>query len=72
MAKPKVPNTKLHPIAYDALLELQARIYAEIGRREDRQDIVSAVIYGITAPQAAGMLTVFHREAAAHDADEAT
>jgi hypothetical protein len=67
MAKPKVPNTRVHPLAHDALVALQTALERDHGRKERREDIVSALLHGVTAPQAAGMLPVFHRDAAAYD-----
>jgi hypothetical protein len=67
MATPKVPNTRYHPLAHEALIALQAALERDFGRKERLEDIVSALVYGVTAPQATGMLSVFHQHAAAHD-----
>jgi hypothetical protein len=43
---------------------LQSALEAEEGIKASREDIASALIYGATVPQAAGMLTAFIRHAA--------
>lgn len=58
------PNVQLHPLADKALKRLKARLEAEEGRTASERQIVSALVYGITPAQAAGMLIAFTRDAA--------
>ena len=61
------PNVRLHPRANDELARLQAALDAEGLPKTRREDIVSALVYGTTAPQAAGMLLAFTRMLATSD-----
>jgi hypothetical protein len=57
-------TTRLDPLAEEALKTLQTRLESEEGHKASREEIVSALVFGATPPQAAGMLIAFTREAA--------
>jgi len=57
-------TTRLHPLAERALKELKQRLEAEEGHKVTQEEIVSALVFGATPPQAAGMLIAFTRTAA--------
>jgi hypothetical protein len=57
-------TTRLDPLAEDALRTLQKGIESEEGRKASREEIVSALVFGATPAQAAGMLIAFTRAAA--------
>lgn len=54
----------LDPLAEDALKRLQRRLESEEGHAASGRQIVSALIYGITPAQTAGMLIAFTRDRA--------
>lgn len=58
-------SVPLDPLAEEALKQLQARLENEEGRSASARQIVSALIYGVTPAQAAGMLISFTRARAA-------
>jgi hypothetical protein len=62
-------TTRLDPLAEDALKDLQARLEREEGHKASQVEIVSALVFGATPPQAAGMLIAFTRAASAKGAD---
>lgn len=65
MPQPKAPNVRVHPLAHEDLKRLQAGLEADEGVKARHEDIVSALVHGVTVPQAAGMLSAFNRYAAA-------
>jgi hypothetical protein len=62
-------TTRLDPLAENALKTLQKRIESEEGRKASREEIVSALVYGATPSQAAGMLIAFTRAVAQGSAE---
>lgn len=58
--------TKLHPLAERALKDLQLRLESDEGRSASQREILSALAFGATPAQTAGMLIAFTR-AAAHE-----
>jgi len=56
-----ITTVRLHPLASDAAKQLIAELSAEMGVRATREEIVSALLCGATAPQTAGMLIAFTR-----------
>jgi hypothetical protein len=62
-------TTRLDPLAEDALKDLQVRLEREEGHKASQATIVSALVFGATPPQAAGMLIAFTRAAAEERAD---
>jgi hypothetical protein len=62
-------TTRLDPLAEDALKDLQVRLEREEGHKASQVEIVSALVFGATPPQAAGMLIAFTRAAAEQRAD---
>jgi hypothetical protein len=66
-----MPTTiPLDPLAEAALKRLQSRLESEEGRTASGRQIVSALIYGATPAQAAGMLIAFTRASAAAKAGD--
>jgi len=65
-----MPTTvRLSPIADEALKRLQSRLRSEEGHDASERKIVSALVYGATPAQAAGMLIAFNRAAAQEKPD---
>jgi len=62
-----ITTVRLHPLAVDAAKSLIAELSADMGVRATREDIVSALLVGATAPQTSGMLIAFTRLAALAD-----
>jgi hypothetical protein len=63
MAKPAYTTVRLDgPAAHDAD-ELLAQLRRDIGVKASRDLIVRALIWGVTAPQAAGMLAAYIKHA---------
>lgn len=58
-------TVRLHPLAERRLNRLIEQLQAEEGHKATRQDVVAALVSGVTPAQAAGMLLAFQREAAA-------
>jgi hypothetical protein len=56
--------TKLAPLAEEALKTLQMRLEREEGQRASQKEILSALVFGATPSQTAGMLIAFTRAAA--------
>lgn len=57
----------LDPLAEEALKRLKERLERDEGRSASGRQIVSALIYGATPAQTAGMLIAFTRARAAAD-----
>jgi hypothetical protein len=57
-------TTRLDPLAQKALKRLKKGLEAEEGRKASQEEIVSALVFGATPAQAAGMLIAFTRAAA--------
>jgi len=53
--------TKLDPLAERALKDLQGRLAREEGHKASQREILSALVYGATPSQTAGMLIAFTR-----------
>jgi hypothetical protein len=51
----------LEPLAEEALKQLQSRLESEEGQDVSGRKIVSALIYGATPAQTAGMINAFNR-----------
>lgn len=64
-------TTRLHPLAKQALKELKQRLESEEGRKATQEEIVSALVFGTSPAQAAGMLIAFTRVAARQSDEEA-
>jgi len=64
-------TTRLHPLAERALKELKQCLEAEEGHKATQEEIVSALIFGTSPAQAAGMLIAFTRVAARQSDEEA-
>lgn len=62
------PNTRLDPTANAQLKELKVALQKEFGLKASGEDIASALICGISVPQAAGMLIAYNKERS--EADE--
>jgi hypothetical protein len=54
-------SVRLHPVAANALKELQERLEREEHVHASERRIVFALIYGATPPQTIGMLNAFTR-----------
>lgn len=57
-------TTRIHPLAEKSLRVLQTRLKAEEGHSASQREIVSALVFGATPAQTAGMLIAFTRAAA--------
>jgi len=62
-------RVELHPLAEAKLKEIEDELPGH-GYKASRADIVNALIFGATTPQAHGMLPYFVRRAYAHDHPE--
>lgn len=61
-----MPTTiPLDPLAEEALKRLQSTLESEEGHSASQRQIVSALIYGATTAQTAGMLIAFTRASSA-------
>lgn len=60
----------LHPLAQEALRRLRSRMRSEESREASDRRIVSALVYGTTSAQAAGMLDEFVRAVSAAETEE--
>jgi len=59
-----MPTTvRLHPLAHEALKDLKHRLGSEEGHDASDRQIISALVYGTTPAQLAGMLIAFTRAA---------
>lgn len=58
-------SVPLDPLAEEALTRLKARLEKEEGRSASNREVVSALIYGATPAQTAGMIISFTRARAA-------
>jgi hypothetical protein len=56
-------SVRLDPLAHEALQALKERLESEEGRDASDRQIVSALVYGATPAQTAGMLIAFTRAA---------
>lgn len=57
-------TTRLDPLAEKALKRLKSSLESEEGRKATQEEIVSALVWGASPSQAAGMLTAFTRAVA--------
>lgn len=57
-------SIRLDPLAQQAIRELKSALEREEGHRASQEEIVSALVFGATPPQAAGMLIAFTRASA--------
>lgn len=57
-------TTRLDPLAEKALKTLKTRLESEEGRKATQEEIVSALVFGATPAQTAGMLIAFTRAVA--------
>lgn len=55
------PTTRISSVAQAKLGELQAVLRAEFGLQASYEEIASALIYGATVPQLAGMLMAYNK-----------
>lgn len=56
-------STRLHPAAQARLKELQAALKRDFGVKASGDDITSALVFGTSVPQLAGMLIAFNKHA---------
>jgi hypothetical protein len=60
-------STRLHPAAQARLKELQTALKSEFGVKASGDDITSALVFGASTPQLAGMLIAFNMRAAKNE-----
>lgn len=53
-------NTRISPLAQEKLRELKTALKANFGLQASNEDITSALIYGATVAQSAGMLLAYN------------
>jgi hypothetical protein len=58
-------SVKVDPLVIDSLRTLVLNVRREYGLKTTQEDVVSALVYGTSVPQAVGMLIAFQRHAAA-------
>ena len=60
-------TARVHPLVRQRLDDLQAALQREFGQTTGPEEIVAALLHGITLPQLAGMLNTFARYTAAYE-----
>lgn len=60
-------TARVHPLVQQRLAELQSALQREFGIAAGPEEIVGALLHGVTLGQLSGMIAVFNRYTAAYD-----